>query len=137
MNHTVDSDPGNSSEDNTTDLNESCNLKLGILDVDGEISDSTSFENEDRRSELNFDECMYINKCGWCNNYLKWFIVPETEEEKEKRVLIDDALANENTKLSQWQALAISSCGLVNGTVLLLLLFTTVKFLFCRRWYAA
>lgn len=118
MNHTVDSDPGNSSEDNTTELNGSCTLKTGFLEVDGEISDSTSFENEDTRSELNFDECMYINKCGWCNNYFKCFIVPETEEEKVKRLQIEIALANENTKLSQWQALAISSCGLVNGTVL-------------------
>lgn len=54
MNHNQDSDPGNSSEDNT---NDSCNLKPGILD--GDISDSTSYENEDTRSELNFDECMY------------------------------------------------------------------------------
>lgn len=96
MNHTVDSDPGNSSEDNTTELNGSCTLKTGFLEVDGEISDSTSFENEDTRSELNFDE------------------FPETEEEKVKRLQIEIALANENTKLSQWQALAISSCGLVN-----------------------
>lgn len=52
METNIDSDPGNSSEDNGYD---SCNLKTGILD--GDISDSVSVENEDTRSELNFDEC--------------------------------------------------------------------------------
>lgn len=55
MESNIDSDPGNSSEDNGYD---SCNLKVSGY-MDGEVSDSVSFENEDTRSELNFDECKY------------------------------------------------------------------------------
>lgn len=58
METNIDSDAGNSSEDNGYG---SCNLKSGILD--GEISDSISYENEDTRSELNFDECKFLFVC--------------------------------------------------------------------------
>lgn len=54
MESNIDSDTNNSSEDNGYD---SCNIKTGLLD--GEISDSVSYENEDTRSELNFDECKF------------------------------------------------------------------------------
>lgn len=44
-------------------------------------------------------------------------IVPETEEEKVKRSRIELTLKNENATLADWQSLAISDYGLVNGMI--------------------
>ncbi|KAJ8933648.1 hypothetical protein NQ318_019293 [Aromia moschata] len=52
-------------------------------------------EFEDNRSELKFDKTL------------------ESEEEKDKRSLIEEALNNEHSTLKTWQNFAISKFGLV------------------------
>lgn len=58
---------------------------------------------------------MFIRWFHYGYGVYSFYIVPETDEQKAKRLLIETALANENTTLQQWQSLAISDHGLVNG----------------------
>ncbi|KAF5306640.1 hypothetical protein FQA39_LY08829 [Lamprigera yunnana] len=91
------------------------NVSSGIASGDDEVSsllnedfsngrnsdflvETTSYEEtEDTRSELKFDAAL------------------ETEEEKQKRSQIEEALKNEETNLETWKKFALSRCGLVNG----------------------
>ncbi|KAK4878911.1 hypothetical protein RN001_007057 [Aquatica leii] len=61
------------------------------------LGDGISYEeNEDTRSELKFDAAL------------------ETEEEKQKRYQIEEALNNSDTDLEMWKKLALDQYGLVN-----------------------
>lgn len=43
------------------------------------------------------------------------FLVPENQEEKTKRKLIEDALKDPNTPVEKWREFAKSEYGLING----------------------
>lgn len=45
----------------------------------------------------------------------KLFLALETEEEKAKRLRIEQALEDKGSTLKTWQKLALESHGLVNG----------------------
>lgn len=47
--------------------------------------------------------------------FLSYNLVPENVEEKRKRQLIETALRNPNTSLTEWQNFAKTDYGLVSG----------------------
>lgn len=81
-----------------------------------EHEESLSLLNEynsltERKSELPFKS---QNDVDDTRSKLKFDDIIESQEEKQKRLCIEDAL-NKKKKKKTWQAFAISEYGLVNG----------------------
>ncbi|CAH1953896.1 unnamed protein product [Acanthoscelides obtectus] len=87
-----DDDIGSLDEDSLV-LNNDCSSERRSDELNIEYDE----DNEDTRSELKFDKAC------------------ETEEESEKRALIEEKLGDKNITLQTWQNLAISRYGLVAG----------------------
>ncbi|CAH1953895.1 unnamed protein product [Acanthoscelides obtectus] len=85
-----DDDIGSLDEDSLV-LNNDCSSERRSDELNIEYDE----DNEDTRSELKFDKAC------------------ETEEESEKRALIEEKLGDKNITLQTWQNLAISRYGLV------------------------
>lgn len=96
------------------------------VDKENEAPNKEAKENNIRRhdepSELSFEICKQNSLLlfYWIDDFINIFTfvtcsVPENQEEKAKRRLIEDALKDPNTPIEKWREFAKSEYGLING----------------------